>query len=212
MNPQNDQHKNDKQGGLSWTQPAQKPSSASGDAKAPRASDKMEAKAPSSGAAQSNVAKITGWLAAGIVAGVVIAWGATAAFKNSGTAATSTAQNTSNSTSTTTSLGQGSDPSLTVMSPQKAGSSVSIAKAIVSDATWVVVYESRDGKPGNVLGAALFFPDRQSGSVELLRGTSANQTYFVTKHADDGDHKFSLRSDPMLTENGQAMWVSFTAN
>ncbi len=106
----------------------------------------------------------------------------------------------------------GSTSSLVVTTPQKAGLSVAISKADVSGVTWVVVYEGQNGKPGNVLGAAIFSPDHESGTVDLLRTTLAGQTYFVTEHSDNGDRKFSLKDDPLLTENGQPTWVTFTAN
>ncbi len=78
--------------------------------------------------------------------------------------------------------------------------------------TWVAVYESRDGKPGNVLGAGLFSADQQSGTVDLLRGTIAGQTYFVTEQTDNGDHRFSLKDDALVLVGGQPVWISFTAN
>ncbi len=152
-------------------------------------------------------AKLAGWMAVGIVAGVILAWSINSVIKrgsvtNNAPVVTPTA---------TTTEGQGSDASFSVMTPQKAGRSVAV-RAVVQTPTWVVVYESRNGTPGNVLGASLFFPERSTGTVELLRGTTAGQTYFVTKHRDNGDRRFSLHSDALLEEGGQAVWTTFTAN
>lgn len=223
MNPQNGQQnnqngQNNKQQGLSWSAPAAKPVtptvSATPVATKTSAPAKVETKPTSSAKSSSSnsVPKIIGWLAAGIVAGVIIAWGVTAGLKHNGPVATANQNATTTSAVTNDQAGQGSDASFTIASPQKAGTTVAIDNAVVSEPTWVVVYESRNGKPGNVLGAALFFPGHPQGTVELLRGTTAGQTYFVTKVVDNGDHKFSLKDDQPLTENGQQVWVTFNAN
>lgn len=104
---------------------------------------------------------------------------------------------------------EGSDATLLIMSPQAAGTSVTISKAIVAEPTWIVVYENNNGTAGNALGAALFFPDRQSGTVELLRATVSGKSYLVAKQVDNGDHRFSLRDDQLLSEGGEVQWVSF---
>ncbi len=199
------QNDNEKQKPLSWTSPqgSKTPAPAAPDTAAP--SEDV-----------SNAGKLVGWVVAGIVVGVVVIWGISALLSRTpntetpGTAATSTTSG--NTSAGSIQPGAGSDPSLNVHSPQKAGNSVAIAKAIVSEPTWVVVYESRDGKPGNILGASLFFPDRQAGSVELLRATVSGQSYFVTKHRDNGDHRFSKSTDVLLTEDGEPMWVTLNAN
>lgn len=219
MNQQNGQNTNPKQGGLSWSTPDKPaPSPAAPKQEAPKQEHKNEKPQPKPAAApaptrEGNAATIAAWLAGGVVVGVVVAWGATSLLRHApaGSVGT-TAGSLQNATSTSDTAGQGSDPSLTVASPQKAGTSVAIAKAVVSEPTWIVVQESIGGKPGNVLGAKLFFPDTQSGSVELLRGTVAGQSYFVSKRLDNGDHKFSLKADQPVTENGQQLWVTFSAN
>jgi hypothetical protein len=156
----------------------------------------------------SNAAKLTGWVAVGIVAGVVLAWGITAALNHKGSPTTAGALQSATSTNDTA-----GNAGLTVASPQKAGASVAVSGVDVSVPTWVVVYENRAGKPGNVLGAALFFAGSPSGTVELLRNTVAGQAYFVTEQEDNGDHRFSLKSDTLVSgSDGQPVWVSFTAN
>jgi hypothetical protein len=156
-----------------------------------------------------SVAKIVGWLAVGVVAGVILAWGATKSLTHIGVSGSQGAT----SVSSTNESGAAASSLLTVTSPQKAGVEVVISDVSVSAPTWVVVYESRDGKPGNVLGASLFFPGGTSGTIELLRGTTAGQTYFVTERTDNGDHQFSLVNDPLVSgADGQPQWASFVAN
>jgi hypothetical protein len=88
---------------------------------------------------------------------------------------------------------------------------------VVSQPTWVVIYEDHAGVPGNALGAALFLPQSgnaaQSGTVELLRGTLPGQTYFAGEALDDGDKVFSLASDkPVRDAQGNPVLVEFTTN
>jgi hypothetical protein len=196
-----------KQEGLSWSAP-QTPAAPSAPKPAVPAA-KPAAAAPAKSVSSGNAAKITGWLAVGVVAGVVIAWGATSLIKPGAPAQVNNNLETASSTSATA---EGAGAPLVVATPQAAGLSVAVEKVSVSVPTWVVVYEGQGGKPGNVLGAALFSAAQQSGTVELLRGTLAGQTYFVTEQTDNGDRKFSLKNDPIVTEGGQPLWVTFTAN
>ena len=203
-----------KQGGLSWSTP-QQPSNVQ-KTFVPPAPAKFSAAPTSTG----NTGKYVGMVVVGVIAGVLVgwAWGAWKAPATNttltGTGSTNGAAQTGTGTSVidTTGVGLGSNPSLTIQSPQKAGTSVAIEKAIVSQPTWIVVYENKAGKPGNALGAALFFPEGQRGTVELLRATTAGETYLVTKQTDNGDRRFSLKGDPILMEGGEALWVSFVAN
>jgi hypothetical protein len=99
---------------------------------------------------------------------------------------------------------------LSIPSPQDPGLQIAISHITVSELTWVVVYENRGGQPGNALGAALFTPDRQSGVVELLRGTLPGQTYLAGQSRDDGDHIFSLDNDPPVRDaKGDPVFVEF---
>jgi hypothetical protein len=110
-------------------------------------------------------------------------------------------------------MGMSSDASqLTVPTPQTAGASVTVSNIIVSNPTWVVVYEDNNGKPGNALGAALFISGRTNGTVDLLRNTIAGETYLVTEAQDSGNHMFSLQDAPVLDQNGNQVWVEFAAN
>ncbi len=155
----------------------------------------------------------------GVIAGVALAWGWASWRSSPGTTASNGTATTTATTSgntlgvdTTSVPALGSNPGLTIMSPQAAGNSVAVGKAIVSVPTWIVIYEDNNGAPGNALGAALFFPEGQTGTVELLRATMPGKTYLAAKQVDNGDHKFSLKDDQFLTEGGHVQWVSFETN
>lgn len=201
MQQQND--KQDTKPGLSWTMPS-------------------STKALPAAAEGSRAGRYTGMFALGVVVGVLVMWGITAATKPgqvSTTAKPSTAnsatQNGSNNAASgvaVTSTGAvASGAALQVPSPQKAGLSVSIAKAGVAKPTWVVVYESRDGAPGNVLGAHLF-DQTGAGTVTLLRATVAGQEYFAGMSPDNGDRKYSKALDKAeAASDGSLIVVRFTA-
>jgi hypothetical protein len=104
-----------------------------------------------------------------------------------------------------------------VSSPQAAGFAVAVSRVVVSQPTWVVVYEDHAGVPGNALGAELFLPQSgnaaQSGTVELLRGTLPGLTYLAGEALDDGDKIFSLNSDkPVRDAQGNPVLIEFTTN
>jgi len=110
-------------------------------------------------------------------------------------------------------VGMSADASqLTVPTPQAAGTTVAVSNIIVSEPTWVVVYEDNNGKLGNALGAALFISGRTSGTVDLLRGTLSGQTYFAAEALDSGNRVFSLKDAPVLDQNGQQVLVQFETN
>lgn len=214
----NNDQKNDKQ--LSWSNPQGGQPSAAPKAAVPAAPQAAKPATPApavktaiAAATNRSAAKITGWVAVGIVAGVLIAWGITSIARHGAPATTAGSLQEATSSAEAGQSGQQAPALLTVSSPQAAGLKVAVSGVTVSEPTWVVVYESRNGTPGNVLGASLFFPGTPWGNVELLRGTVAGQTYFVTERKDNGDHQFSLKSDPfVLGDDGQPSWVTFTAN
>ncbi len=99
-----------------------------------------------------------------------------------------------------------------VVTDQKAGPSVAVRELSIARPTWVVVYVSREGKPGNALGARLFFASDRQGAVGLLRNTQPGQTYFVGLSVDDGDRTFDLAKDkPLADADGGALWATFRA-
>ncbi len=95
---------------------------------------------------------------------------------------------------------------------QSAGPSVTITHLNIAKPTWVVVYVSREGKPGLALGARLFFAGDKQGKVGLLRNTQAGQSYFVGLSVDNGDRVFSLTKDkPLADADGGPLWATFRA-
>ncbi len=95
---------------------------------------------------------------------------------------------------------------------QAAGPSVSISELNIARPTWVVVYVSREGSPGNALGARLFFASDKQGKVGLLRNTQAGQSYFIGLSVDNGDRAFSLAKDKLLADaDGGPLWATFRA-
>jgi hypothetical protein len=95
---------------------------------------------------------------------------------------------------------------------QPAGMSVVIGRAEITEGQWVVVHEDREGRLGNVLGAARFVGSAKSGAVELLRATRAGATYYAVIYADNGDGQFSLEADtPLRDASGSVKSVTFKA-
>ncbi|MEI6864265.1 MAG: hypothetical protein WCK46_02800 [Candidatus Adlerbacteria bacterium] len=127
------------------------------------------------------------------------------------TTATSTPGTTNtNTAATVTTPASLNDGSLSIMTPQNAGLQVVVANAVVTVPTWVVVYESSNGQPGNILGAALFVAGRTSGTIELLRATRPGQMYFAGEARDDGDHMYSATNDPALRDaDGNPLLMQF---
>lgn len=99
-----------------------------------------------------------------------------------------------------------------VVEDQPAGSSVKIGSLNIARPTWVVVYVSREGRPGNALGARLFFAGDKEGSVGLLRDTQAGARYYIGLSVDNGDRAFSLSKDlPLADADGGPLWATFRA-
>jgi hypothetical protein len=162
---------------------------------------------------------------AGIIIGALVGWAIAGSHHSGAAAITATStQTAATSTSSTTLQTTASTQSITntsgdfvVSSPQAAGFAVGVSRVVVSQPTWVVIYEDHAGVPGNALGAELFLPQSgnaaQSGTVELLRGTLPGLTYFAGEALDDGDKVFSLASDkPVRDAQGNPVLVEFTTN
>ena len=200
-----------KGGGLSWSQPGDANSAGSQKKQVPWEKTPVVLKKPAAAASTSNEAlelpnrsRFVWMSVAGLVLLALILWAWSALSPG---AATSGKNDTTNTTPDSTSVAAGG---LTIPQTQNAGLTVSVTAAAVVSPTWVVVYESRDGTPGNALGAALFFPGNASGSVNLLRGTISGQSYFVGQRLDNGDRIFSLESDKeVLDQNGQPILAQF---
>ena len=192
---------NHKQGDLSWSTPAQSPMPVQKPVITPKVQEPAKP--------ASNSTKYIIMIVLGVIAGVIIAWGWSATRSPKESVSTNTTNTNLNTTTSETITAPSSGFDLTIASPQIAGNSVAVAKAVVSAPTWIVVYENNAGQPGNALGAALFFPENQGGTVELLRGTTGGKSYLATGQVDNGDRKFSLKDDRFLGEDGTPQWVTF---
>lgn len=199
------------QGGLSWSQPPEKPKAAPPSGGRPAWEKKPAPKAPVVASSGGGIAGVSNrsWRMAAFAGGVIlggllIGWGWSSLNSK-------TENDAAPTTSATTNGAVSNSSAITVSSPQKAGLTVAVSVLAVSSPTWIVVYESRNGEPGNALGAALFAPESKSGSVNLLRGTIAGQTYFVGQRRDNGDRVFSLLKDlPVVDQNGAPILTQFT--
>lgn len=176
-------------------------------------------------------ARSFGIFAAGIIVGLIVGWGwfslrgesPKVAVDTTNNSAAAAATNTSGSSNTGASAPSGStaaaaEPDASVaasagalsIGSQPSGASVLVSGVSVSVPTWVVIFDNSNGKPGNALGAAMFFPGQKSGTVELLRATLAGQTYLAGEYVDNGDHIFSKQSDAEVKDiTGSQMLVQF---
>jgi hypothetical protein len=226
MQAQNNQGNN--KGGLSWAQPARneggfKPAGASKPTPQAAAPKPPASKPPTERPAGKYSTAL--WVGGGVVLGLILG----SAFfgdeerrdnrnsvvvPNDQTPASveeAPVEESENNTPPPAGVGSSRD-SFVVPPTQPAGRTVAVSQIQVSNNVWIVVYESRNGERGNALGARLFMPGQTSGTVHLLRGTSAGQTYFVGHHRDDGDRFFSLQKDaPVLGSGGEPLYVQFVA-
>jgi hypothetical protein len=189
------------QPGLSWTSPKNPPQAATKPAEAQ----------PSNPASVQNIVHsqapvYAGLLVGGIIAGVLLA--------NAWTSTKPAASGIATSTPIAADQEQTSDSEALPfkVADQRAGSDVVISGLTVKTPTWVVIHVSRDGKPGNALGAKLFFAGDKQGKINLLRDTEPGQTYFVGMRTDNGNRIFSLSTDkPLTNADGSPLWATFKA-
>jgi len=149
------------------------------------------------------------FLVGGIIIGVLVATAWSGSTRTSVQTATTTPQAAASSSGAASKSGTQAP---VVVNDQPAGASVAIQSLNIARPTWVVVYVSREGKPGNALGARLFFAGDKQGSVALLRATEQGQHYFVGLSVDNGDRVFSLSKDlPLADADGGPLWATFSA-
>jgi hypothetical protein len=168
-----------------------------------------------------------GIFAGGIILGGLLVWAIVGMGKSSPAASGMASSTETNSTKTNASDTAMTSPggvpaadtevagslSLTV-SNQSAGKEVVVENPRVQQDSWLVVYESMGGKPGNILGAAMAFPQNSGKPViiPLLRATTPGSTYLIGENIDNGDHVFSVDSDKKVTDqNGALATQSFLA-
>ena len=131
---------------------------------------------------------------------------------NEDTMATTTkATSTVTTVDSTTSVPKGtvtatSDGETVTVADQKAGTSVALSTISLTRASWVAV---RDDK--SILGAAWFPSSATVGTVELQRALQSGKSYNVVIYVDDGDKKFDMHKDQLVTADGGPVGVSFKA-
>ncbi|MBP7770291.1 MAG: hypothetical protein KA066_00015 [Candidatus Pacebacteria bacterium] len=155
-----------------------------------------------------------GLLVSGMIMGVLIttAWSSLGGVGETSGAATSTVQTADAASSTPAASNTTPTEAPLMVDDQPAGPSVAIAHLNIARPVWVVVYVSREGKPGNALGARLFSAADKQGRVGLLRDTERGQSYFVGLSVDNGDRAFSLSKDkPLADADGGPLWATFRA-
>lgn len=215
---QNKQNNDQQKAGLSWTQPP-----------ASSALDKGAQKAVEAAAADSTGSII------GIVVGVIVvfalaAWGIVALNKRSAPAVATndTPKETPAPAPTPAAPAATPAPTPAAVAPtptptpvaagsaaftiatQDAGSAVAVTGVSLTEPTWIIVYESRDGSPGNILGAGLFFKGDTSGIVSLLRATTSGKSYFASAAVDNGDKSFAKADEKYVADqSGGQMWIKF---
>jgi hypothetical protein len=210
--------------GLSWstpktdTAPVAVPPPARESAKVAPVAPVAAAEAPSPAAnpLQTHAPVYAALLVSGIIIGVLLssAWASVVGPDTPSVASVASSTPTSSKGVTTpaaTSTTSSNTPVPLTVQDQPAGASVTIAKLAIAKPTWVVVYVNKGGKPGNALGARLFFAGDTKGKVTLLRNTAPGQTYFVGLSVDNGDRTFSLSKDKPLAGADGVLWATFKA-
>ena len=240
---QNPNQKNDNQQkpGLSWTQPGQNNNSQNKNANTTSPKPITTATSTLSNTPADSTGRVISIIIGIVVVFALAAWGIVALHNRSNSDAavgTDTATSTSASTTDTTTTGTkpasdagsaastnntpataaagvatGATASLSVASPQDAGSSVKVTGMSLSAPTWIIVYETAGGKPTRILGATLFFKGDTAGTVSLLRNTASGQDYLVSAAVDNGDKAFSLSDDKVVPDStGAQMWIKFSTH
>ncbi len=82
---------------------------------------------------------------------------------------------------------------------QAAGAEVMVDAMTLSAASWVAIKDTK-----GVLGAAWFPSYATKGSVSLLRNTVAGATYQAVVYVDDGDKKFDMHKDTLVSGVGSS--------
>ena len=104
-------------------------------------------------------------------------------------------------------------PNFISVKNQAAGLKVVLEKAAFETAGWVVIHEEDNSAPGRILGAQLFDAGTWAdGTVDLLRGTLAGQSYYAVLHSENGDRAFDPKTDtPILGADGTPVLSKFSA-
>ena len=95
---------------------------------------------------------------------------------------------------------------------QSAGSSVRVERAVLENASWIVVHADNNGAPAEILGAQLIIAGDHTGvRVDLTKPTIAGMKYHVMLHINDGLAGFAGNDTSMLGKDGKPISAMFTA-
>ena len=97
-----------------------------------------------------------------------------------------------------------SDGEAVAVSNQAAGMSVALSSMSLTHATWIAVRDDM-----SILGAAWFPSSATQGTVELQRATESGKSYRVVMYVDDGDKKFDMHKDQLITIDNGPVGSSF---
>lgn len=163
---------------------------------------------------------VTQWVIIGAAVIVLVVGGAWLAMRGGATEpALDTTANTSSTTVSTTpavvestnnvpkgTVTATSDGESVSVANQPAGTSVALSSMSLTHATWVAVRDDM-----SILGAAWFPSSATAGTVELQRGTQSGKSYRVVMYVDDGDKKFDMHADQLITAGSGPVGSSFDA-
>lgn len=95
---------------------------------------------------------------------------------------------------------------------------VTIQKVILSQPSWIAIYNDREGEPGTIIGAEfLGAGEYLSFPVEIFARTIAGETYYAVLHDDDGviasttygAYPFDYKTDLPYEKDGAWVMDSF---
>jgi hypothetical protein len=102
-----------------------------------------------------------------------------------------------------------------LVNDQAAGVTVTLNEVDFQATGWVAIHEDSNGKPGEILGAALFPAGKTTdATVTLLRPTIAGTSYLAVLHFNDnpGSNVFNWQKDVIMDDStGHPIMVQFTA-
>lgn len=96
------------------------------------------------------------------------------------------------------------EKNLVVVSDYTAGKTVTVARVVLENPGYVMIYEDAGGKPEAIIGTSALLPAGESLDVvvKLTRASKDGEVLYAMLHTDDGDGKFNATGDTPLTDSG----------